>query len=119
MQISTLETCKKKLPIPTGENERLRVKRQQRDENGTMRGDTTTSQSKRGHIPVEQKGPPVIVRNPAASRGMTMLPSVGNRRVLTVKYRMPLRVIPPHLEERRRRREFEENGGAGKRPKPL
>jgi hypothetical protein len=61
----------------------------------------------------------VVVRNQAASRGMTMLPSAGLRRVLAVKHRMPSRVIPSHLEERRRRREFEENGGAGKRPNPL
>ncbi len=47
----------------------MRIKRQQRDENGAMRGDTTNSQSKQGQIPVEQKGPRVVVRNPAGVEG--------------------------------------------------
>ncbi len=79
----------------------------------SLRGDTTTSKSKQGQIPVEQKCPRVVVQNSAELRGMTMLPSVGIRRILTVKYGMPLRAIPPHPEERQSQREFKENNGAG------
>jgi hypothetical protein len=37
-----------------GRRQRLRIKRQRGNKNGTTRGDTTTSQGKQGQSPVEQ-----------------------------------------------------------------